>query len=84
MVAFKAVQAGLQTVGIMDHDSVAGCEEMLEAAKAVDIANSIGAIPAYADLGDVGESPTGDKKAEKFEGDFLDVFVPEKVLHLQG
>lgn len=33
--------------------------------------NSIGAIPAYAYLGDVAQSVTGDKKAEKFEDDFL-------------
>lgn len=44
---------------------------------AVHFANEIGAIPAYAYLGDVGESATGDKKAEKFEDDFLDEFVPE-------
>jgi hypothetical protein len=44
---------------------------------AVAFANEIGAIPAYAYLGDVGESPTGDKKAEKFEDDFLDDLVPE-------
>ncbi|MDR0554819.1 MAG: PHP domain-containing protein [Treponema sp.] len=35
-------------------------------------ANGIGAIPAYAYLGDVGESPTGDKKAERFEDAYLD------------
>ena len=33
--------------------------------------NRIGAIPAYAYLGDVAQSVTGDKKAEKFEDDFL-------------
>jgi len=33
--------------------------------------NSIGAIPAYAYLGDIAQSVTGDKKAEKFEDDFL-------------
>ena len=38
---------------------------------AVNFAHSINAIPAYAYLGDVSESPTGDKKAEKFEDDFL-------------
>jgi hypothetical protein len=43
----------------------------------VAFANEIGAIPAYAYLGDVAESPTGDKKAEKFEDDFLDELVPE-------
>ena len=45
--------------------------------EAVGFANAIGAIPAYAYLGDVGESPTGDKKAEKFEDDYLDELVPE-------
>ena len=44
---------------------------------AVKFANDVGAIPAYAYLGDVGESPTGDKKAEKFEDDYLDELVPE-------
>lgn len=38
----------------------------------VETARRLGAIPAYAYLGDVGESPTGDKKAEKFEDDYLD------------
>ncbi|MEI8207470.1 MAG: PHP domain-containing protein, partial [Kiritimatiellales bacterium] len=42
MAAVKAAQAGLQTVGIMDHDSVSGCEEMLEACKAVNIASTAG------------------------------------------
>lgn len=46
-------------------------EECVDAREAVAFARSIGAIPAYAYLGDVGESPTGDKKAEKFEDDFL-------------
>lgn len=46
-------------------------EECLTARQAVEFALGIGAIPAYAYLGDVHESPTGDKKAEKFEDDFL-------------
>ncbi|MBQ2695983.1 MAG: PHP domain-containing protein [Clostridia bacterium] len=33
----------------------------------------IGAISAYAYLGDVGQSVTGDKKAQKFEDDYLDL-----------
>jgi len=48
-----------------------GDGECPDAAEAVAFARSIGAIPAYAYLGDVGESPTGDKKAEKFEDDFI-------------
>jgi len=43
----------------------------------VDFAISLGAIPAYAYLGDVTESPTGDKKAEKFEDDYLDLLFVE-------
>lgn len=42
MIAVEAVRAGLQTVGIMDHDSVSGCEEFLEACKAVNIASTVG------------------------------------------
>ena len=38
----------------------------------VAFARSIGAISAYAYLGDVGNSVTGDKKAQKFEDDYLD------------
>ncbi|MEE9367239.1 MAG: PHP domain-containing protein [Pontiella sp.] len=52
-------------------------EECISVYRAVEFANCIGAIPAYAYLGDVGESPTGDKKAEKFEDDFLDELIPE-------
>jgi len=46
---------------------VSDYEECISVHDAVRFANEIGAIPAYAYLGDVGESPTGDKKAEKFE-----------------
>jgi hypothetical protein len=56
---------------------VSNYDECISVHDAVAFANEIGAIPAYAYLGDVGESPTGDKKAEKFEDDFLDDLVPE-------
>jgi hypothetical protein len=49
-----------------------GEEECPDSARVVAFARSIGAIPAYAYLGDVGDSPTGDKKAEKFEDDFIE------------
>lgn len=45
-------------------------------AAVVAFASSIGAIPAYPYLGDVEESPTGDKLPEKFEDDFLDELFP--------
>lgn len=50
-------------------------EETIDVRKVVDFALSIDAIPAYAYLGDVGDSVTGDKKREKFEDDFLDELV---------
>ena len=56
---------------------ISSYDECINVREAVKFANAIGAIPAYAYLGDVGESPTGDKKAEKFEDDFLDELVPE-------
>lgn len=51
--------------------------ECLDARAVVAFARSIGAVPAYAYLGDVGESPTGDKKAEKFEDSFLEELFEE-------
>ena len=52
-------------------------EEMPEASDFVKKAKEFGAIPAYAYLGDVGESVTGDKKAQKFEDDFLPQLIKE-------
>lgn len=46
--------------------------ECVNVREAIAFADEIGAISAYAYLGDVTESPTGDKKAEKFEDEFLD------------
>ena len=62
---------------VPDFFILSGKEECINVWDAVSFANDIGAIPAYAYLGDVGESPTGDKKAEKFEDDYLDELVPE-------
>lgn len=47
-------------------------DELPTAEEVVSFADSIGAIATYAYLGDVSASPTGDKKAEKFEDEFLD------------
>lgn len=51
-------------------------EECPNVHRVVEYANSIGAIPAYSYLGDVAESPTGDKKAQKFEDEYLDELFP--------
>lgn len=50
--------------------------------EALSICKKSGAIAAYAYLGDVGDSITGDKKPQKFEDDFLDELV--KYLHHLG
>ena len=52
-------------------------EECISVYEAVKFSNSINAIPAYAYLGDVTDSPTGDKRAEKFEDNFLEEMIPE-------
>ena len=52
-------------------------EEMPDAEEFVKKAKELGAIPAYAYLGDVGDSVTGDKKAQKFEDDFLPELIVE-------
>lgn len=52
-------------------------EEMPNAEDFVKKAISFGAIPAYAYLGDVGESVTGDKKAQTFEDSYLPELLKE-------
>ncbi|MDR2740558.1 MAG: PHP domain-containing protein [Treponema sp.] len=54
-----------------------GEKECVPARQVTAFAAGIGAIPAYAYLGDVGESPTGDKKAERFEDAFLETLFEE-------
>ncbi len=41
----------------------------------VEMVHKNGGIAAYAYLGDVGDSVTGDKKAQKFEDDYLDLLI---------
>jgi hypothetical protein len=54
-----------------------GGKECIPARQATAFAKDIGAVPAYAYLGDVEESPTGDKKAERFEDAFLESLFEE-------
>jgi hypothetical protein len=51
--------------------------ECIPVAEAVRFAEKVGAIPCYAYLGDVTDSPTGDKKAERFEDSYLDGLMAE-------
>ena len=52
-------------------------EECMHITEFTALANRLGAISAYAYLGDVGESVTGDKKAQTFEDSFLEELFTE-------
>ncbi len=50
-------------------DAAAECPDVKDY---IALARSIGAISAYAYLGDIGDSVTGDKKSQKFEDDYIE------------
>jgi hypothetical protein len=54
-----------------------GAEECIPVQEVVRFADEVGGIPTYPYLGDVTDSPTGDKKAEKFEDSYLEVLMTE-------
>lgn len=59
----------------------AGREEIVPVLKAVAFIKKIGAIPTYCYLGNVKASPTGDKREQKFEDEFLeDLFAECKII----
>ena len=59
--------------------------ECMDVREAISFCTSVGAIPAYPYLGDVDESPTGDKAAQKFEDAVLeDLFDTIKKLGFQA
>ncbi|MBE6885967.1 MAG: PHP domain-containing protein [Ruminococcaceae bacterium] len=51
-------------------------EECPDVTEFLRVAEKLGGIAAYAYLGDVGDSVTGDKKAQAFEDAFLDDLIP--------
>ena len=57
-------------------------EECPDVRDVIALSKKIGAISAYAYLGDVGNSVTGDKKTQKFEDDYLDELF-DMVTHLK-
>lgn len=52
-------------------------EECPDIREIISLSDSIGSISAYAYLGDIGDSVTGDKKAQKFEDDYIDELFTE-------
>lgn len=67
---------GLLKSSLVEKFYIGASEECPHILEFVSFARSIGAIPAYAYLGDVGESVTGDKKTQAFEDAFLHELIP--------
>lgn len=55
-------------------DATDECPDITEV---IALSKEVGAIAAYAYLGDVGDSVTGDKKSQKFEDSYLDLLFDE-------
>lgn len=64
---------GVLKSSLVEKFYVPATDECMNIREFTRFAKELGAISAYAYLGDVGESPTGDKKAQKFEDDYLDL-----------
>lgn len=62
--------------GLVPKFFIAGGADSLPVGEVVPQLREMGIIPTYCYLGDVGESPTGDKKAQKFEDDYLEEIFP--------
>lgn len=63
---------GVLKSGLIGKIYVDADDELIHVTEFIELAKKTCAISAYAYLGDVAESPTGDKKAAKFEDDYLD------------
>lgn len=63
---------GIMKARLVEKIYIPATDECLKLREVVKLADEVGAILCYPYLGDVGESPTGDKKAQKFEDDFLE------------
>jgi len=61
----------------VDRFYIPAADELPHISDFIAAARSAGAISAYAYLGDVGDSVTGDKKAQKFEDDYLELLFDE-------
>ena len=83
--AEKLISAGRETPRFYEYDIlgvlksymvskfyVPATDELPDVRDYIDMVKEYGGIPAYAYLGDVVNSVTGDKKAQKFEDDYLD------------
>ena len=75
--SLDVTECKVNNVDVITHARSVGCGVVVAVnVEVVKLADEVGAILCYPYLGDVGESPTGDKKAQKFEDDYLDEVVP--------
>ena len=63
---------GILKSNLVERFYVKADKECPDVRKFIDMVEEFGGISAYPYLGDVGDSVTGDKKAQKFEDDYLD------------
>lgn len=68
---------GVLKSNLVEKFYIPATDECPEVSTFISICKACGAISAYAYLGDVGDSVTGDKKAQKFEDDYLDLLMSE-------
>lgn len=68
---------GVMKSSLIEKIYVDADDELLNIRDFINLTSMIGAISAYAYLGDVKESPTGDKKPQKFEDDYLNMLFDE-------
>ena len=61
---------------MLEHFYIEADAELPDYSGFIKLAESTGAIPAYAYLGDVESSVTGDKKTQRFEDAYLDELIP--------
>ncbi|MCI8388158.1 MAG: PHP domain-containing protein [Clostridiales bacterium] len=68
---------GVLKSNLVEKFYIPATSECPDVSEYISICRSCGIISAYAYLGDVGDSVTGDKKAQKFEDDYLDLLMSE-------
>jgi hypothetical protein len=68
---------GVLKSDLVERFYVNATDECPKIREVVSFAKQISAIPAYAYLGDISNSVTGDKKAQKFEDDYIELLFKE-------
>ncbi len=68
---------GLLKSSLVERFYIPATDECPPVAQVLELADRVGAISAYAYLGDVGDSVTGDKKTQTFEDSYLELLFEE-------